>query len=1307
MVRLSVILAGLILVTTAMLAGCGWLFNTAAGTRWLVEHALVWSGQDITVGQIDGTLLDSLELGEVRVNSGTERILIDRLSADSRLIKLWPLHIRIATLELGEVRLVATEAAPDTDASPDINLPSWPLAPGFVDFFDVEIDRLTVHKVVRVQSGGTDLLCENLQTRLRLQNAQLRIDQLSLQTPPATLTGSAQLNLAQPDLKTELSAVARQPSSAWQQVHVDGSLNAAKNGAELSGPVMVRLTEQDGVETRANGTLTLAPQTLILNDMAVHRSDRQGTLGGSIRLSTNGPAPQIQGHLLVDQVDLEPEAGRPLKLSGDVLAVGNLDSYSGHFTLNSAGPELYSTKLKGRFQGSWYAVTVSQLDGSVLNGQVTGTLRAAWNNGLQLQTTLTGTALDPELLWEQLSGQLNVTASAEYTHSPGQQQQGQLEIKLAESTLQQKTLQGQAKVSLHNEKIMLEILQLHGEGVSISATGNPAERLQVTAKVADLSAISKDAGGRLTAAGWVQLQAHPAADLTVQGENLFFQDWALKKLALSGKITEPSGALKISAELTSLSAQGGAQNLFDEAQVQVSGALNDHSIAVRARQQDSLLALTAGGSWDNQQWLGTLHTLHMSEPHLGEWDLRSPASVTVSPQQVQVDAISLQGGGNQRVKAEGNYSIPDHDYAVTLSWQDLNLTPLEFWLPEWTISGSSSGQFQGQQGARNSLQGEFTLMAEVEREHLKLTVHKGEGEVLWNGTDISGRINLNLAEMGSVQGRVNGKLKDLKSLPSQLQATLSAQHMPLAAADPWLPPHTTLTGSFGWDLETAWTPAAGLTGSGTFHAEDGQLSWPVLDETINIRLNSIAVNCALSDVFSLNLTADLGETGQLSAQARLPLKMTMPPAFDRSAAWNIAIKGEFRDQGLVEMLAGDWVQDTAGIISLDYQMSGSYMKPLMKGSFQLSQGAAFIPRLGIKVNRIELAGLFDAERISVTGLSAEAGEGKLTGDGYLTLKNWRPKTYHFNLTGERFQLFNLPELQVAINPDLEISGTERQLKVRGEVLFPDVLVRESGNKELARNSPDLVIVDRQQKPSTTLPLTQDIDIKLVVGERVLVDFGGIEAKLDGQIRLTSTADNDYAATGKIAISKGKFSSYGVSLDITRGDLYFAGGPLQRPILDILALRTVGEVKAGVKVSGTAQNPVVTLYSEPSMADTDILSYMVLGRPLDSSSGGDSNLLMSAAGALLSQGESVVLQEKLKGVLGLDVLTFSAGNGNLKDSVLTTGKYLSPDLYVSLGYSVFKNTNEFTLRYHLTPKWEVESNIGEQSGVDLFYRIEIE
>jgi translocation and assembly module TamB len=206
--------------------------------------------------------------------------------------------------------------------------------------------------------------------------------------------------------------------------------------------------------------------------------------------------------------------------------------------------------------------------------------------------------------------------------------------------------------------------------------------------------------------------------------------------------------------------------------------------------------------------------------------------------------------------------------------------------------------------------------------------------------------------------------------------------------------------------------------------------------------------------------------------------------------------------------------------------------------------------------------------------------------------------------------------------------------------------------------------------------------------------------------LRSQEQQELAAFGEIQVAKGQYSSYGVKLDIARGALYFSGSALTRPTLDILATRSIGKVSAGVKVGGTPDRPEVELYSVPTMTDSDILSYIVLGRPVGGQ-GGDNDLLLTAAGALLSQGESVALQEKLKGRLGLDVIEVDSGSGDVEDASITTGKYLTPDLYVSLGYSLFKQSNEVNLRYRLAPNWELESSIGVESGIDLYHLIEIE
>ncbi|HKK00990.1 MAG TPA: translocation/assembly module TamB domain-containing protein, partial [Desulfuromonadales bacterium] len=243
-------------------------------------------------------------------------------------------------------------------------------------------------------------------------------------------------------------------------------------------------------------------------------------------------------------------------------------------------------------------------------------------------------------------------------------------------------------------------------------------------------------------------------------------------------------------------------------------------------------------------------------------------------------------------------------------------------------------------------------------------------------------------------------------------------------------------------------------------------------------------------------------------------------------------------------------------------------------------------------------------------------------------------------------------------------------------------------------------------------------------------LNGVDAQLTGKVSVRASDRGQITGVGEIQVVKGTYSAYGVKLKITRGRLLFAGGPIEQPALDVLALRTVGDIQAGVQVSGTPRSPQVKLTSTPSLPDTDILSYIVLGHPLGQG-GGQTSLLMLAAGGLLSKGESAVLQDRIKRRLGLDVLEIQSGStgasstaqtippppgtattagasatGTLPSTVVTIGKYISPDLYVSLGRSLFTNTNEAGLRYTLSRRWEVESKMGSAaSGVDLYYKIE--
>jgi len=67
----------------------------------------------------------------------------------------------------------------------------------------------------------------------------------------------------------------------------------------------------------------------------------------------------------------------------------------------------------------------------------------------------------------------------------------------------------------------------------------------------------------------------------------------------------------------------------------------------------------------------------------------------------------------------------------------------------------------------------------------------------------------------------------------------------------------------------------------------------------------------------------------------------------------------------------------------------------------------------------------------------------------------------------------------------------------------------------------------------------------------------------------------------------------------RGRVLFAGGPLDNPALELDVARDAPlyEVKAGVKVRGTAQAPTFELQSEPPQTDANTISYILFGKPV--------------------------------------------------------------------------------------------------------------
>ena len=154
--------------------------------------------------------------------------------------------------------------------------------------------------------------------------------------------------------------------------------------------------------------------------------------------------------------------------------------------------------------------------------------------------------------------------------------------------------------------------------------------------------------------------------------------------------------------------------------------------------------------------------------------------------------------------------------------------------------------------------------------------------------------------------------------------------------------------------------------------------------------------------------------------------------------------------------------------------------------------------------------------------------------------------------------------------------------------------------------------------------------------------------------------------------------------------------IANPMLDIRAQRVVGDVTAGIRVSGRASAPQADVWSNPAMGQSEALAYLALGRSLSSASA-DEGRQLSAASAALSAGGSL-LASQLGARIGLDdagVMQSSALGG----SVFGVGKYLSPRLYVGYGVSLLGTGQVLTLKYLLRKGFDItiESSTVENKG----------
>jgi translocation and assembly module TamB len=1302
-----------LLFPAAIAAALWWLLATEAGLRAASALAQGISAGALVIEDPQGSLAGNLQLGRVELRG-------DGFAADIHSVKLdWNpralLHARLEIALLAVERVDFAAAPDDEPATPPQRL-SVPFA---LELAELRIG--SVHKSAWPLANGefpaapAAPLLRDLTARLASDGRVHHIDALAFATEWArgqvrgSVAGSAPFAL---DLEGRFEGT--QPGREFAlDVTLQHSLLAPRltlvgDGAGLSGRgwldaapfAPVPLTEAH-LEVDEFDPATLDPSLPSAALAAKLDLDSRATPGradgsvapadwvlqGLVSLRNGKPAPLDAGGLPLASVagQLEWRAGR-LQLQGLILALAGGGRLSGQLDWQPPG-EVAAQPGFGRVSGGFEvnALNLRALDSRLLATRLAGTLAGeAGAEAQQVDLMLAGPELSlalaarhaqgvVELKRAELAaagGRLSGSGTLELGGSRAGRFEGRLEnfdphalyadaprgrLNLALSASGQLADGPQGALEFKLDSSRLAGQPLTGQG----KLAYRPQRLEVSALRLEM------AGNRLEAAGVLgepgaQLEARvDAPRLDALGEG--FAGRAALHATLGGSLAEPQGELTAFAERLHLpgSVRVSGMNAYGRLDAGASGAL--------------LLSIGASG-------IG---------PQSAEYDWMDSAALQLSGTRA-AHAVELHLARGRRDRLQARLQ-----------------------------GGLADGAWQGR-------------LAEV----------KGEGDfnlTLAAPADLkvgAGGLELGATRLETAAGWIELAETRLSAAETVLRGAMHGLGFGLVATEgrPMRRGQPTLRLGGEWDLRFA----EHASGRARLFRESGDLIL-IGDTAVRLGLQEFeAILAAVDDRLALSVHAQGSQLGEL-AGAVTALAERGPQG------WRIAPDGALIGSAHVEMPSIAWLGPllepgtvAEGALRADFSFSGTPAAPVAVGSLRGSGLGLAMGELGLRLSGGTLEAAFDRDRLQLKKLdfvspnavqpadsrvpvaALTATPGTLSVGGEVALATGEGR---FSFAARRLPILQRPDRWLVASGEGEartgwnsIDLTARLKADAGFLGLPD--------RPAPSLSSDVVVLGRRGQEVVRTPLDFTADVSVDLGDQLYLSALGVDTRLAGRLRLTAREGRPLAATGTLNTVGGLYEAYGYKLSIERGLVNFVG-PLNDPTLAIVALRKGLEVEAGVSITGSARRPSVQLVSQPAVPDAEKLSWIVLGHAPDAGGGADLALLLPAAQALLG-GPGGGMTKELASGLGIDELSFGQGDlnsvgrgatssvvgsgsavtrsGTVSGQVLTLGKRLSGELFLSFEQSLAGAESIVKLTYQLTRRLAVIARGGTDNAVDISYTL---
>lgn len=404
---------------------------------------------------------------------------------------------------------------------------------------------------------------------------------------------------------------------------------------------------------------------------------------------------------------------------------------------------------------------------------------------------------------------------------------------------------------------------------------------------------------------------------------------------------------------------------------------------------------------------------------------------------------------------------------------------------------------------------------------------------------------------------------------------------------------------------------------------------------------------------------------------------------------------------LIGILSKQYVLPT-GTLQGRWDLTGSPLAPHITGHMELLHGKAEIPPLGITLSPLTLSMQGNASKIDLQA-TAQSGTGTLHITSSLDIMALDRKEIAIHLVGQDFRAADLPDVKLALTPNVNVLLKNDTLTVQGKVTIPHAKITSINFDQVTKGSGDVVIVDSDTQAATTAqPLY--LQLALHAGDDVQIDAYGLRGNIKGELQVNSQPGRPFTANGTLNVEKGSFSMYGKRLKIDLGRLLYAGGPLTNPGIELRSEHKTEKVTARMLVNGFLQHPNISFSSTPAMQQSSIITTLLE----DTAIAGENRNDIGTVGTVLNKVglESwIPFLQRLKRLTMIDEIKIDSSNDQ-QGNTLVLGSWITPDFYVSYGKDLANDTDTFNTRLNLGKGFSLNTATGSaKSSGDIKYEFE--